>query len=284
MKCFIINLLLFTAISIGCSKRSSQYSMDDKKASNVNHSYGDSSSNTAFLGRIPTWNNCLYCQDKLEPALFRGALIQCLQCKSRVCLSCILRGVPLNFLLEPTNAIDTSYARDISAQGDNRLSRDLGLSGPSISATSVFRQLLRNSSPLLHDVFRVRDLTSSKEPPGSVQLSSINWIEDTILEETTALYDANKCPHCGRMGELQPIKDAIDAIKKNDYKRFKALMHANPELGLNIAKIVDKNGSTCLMLAAKKDVIFATGRGDYPNQVYNLLAFPYVFRGALDAG
>lgn len=36
------------------------------------------------------------------------------------------------------------------------------------------------------------------------------------------------------------------------------------------------------VMAANKDVIFATGRGDYPNQVNNLLAFPYIFRGALD--
>ncbi len=34
--------------------------------------------------------------------------------------------------------------------------------------------------------------------------------------------------------------------------------------------------------AAKPDVIIATGRSDYPNQVNNVLGFPYIFRGALD--
>lgn len=34
--------------------------------------------------------------------------------------------------------------------------------------------------------------------------------------------------------------------------------------------------------SARKDVIFATGRSDYPNQVNNVLGFPYIFRGALD--
>jgi len=34
--------------------------------------------------------------------------------------------------------------------------------------------------------------------------------------------------------------------------------------------------------AARKDLIFATGRSDYPNQVNNVLGFPYIFRGALD--
>lgn len=36
--------------------------------------------------------------------------------------------------------------------------------------------------------------------------------------------------------------------------------------------------------AARPDVIIATGRSDYPNQVNNVLCFPYIFRGALDVG
>ena len=36
--------------------------------------------------------------------------------------------------------------------------------------------------------------------------------------------------------------------------------------------------------AARGDIIMATGRTDYPNQVNNVLCFPYIFRGALDAG
>ena len=34
--------------------------------------------------------------------------------------------------------------------------------------------------------------------------------------------------------------------------------------------------------AARNDVIVATGRSDYPNQVNNVLGFPFIFRGALD--
>src|SRR6202158_2852790 len=34
--------------------------------------------------------------------------------------------------------------------------------------------------------------------------------------------------------------------------------------------------------AARSDVIMATGRSDYPNQVNNVLGFPFIFRGALD--
>lgn len=34
--------------------------------------------------------------------------------------------------------------------------------------------------------------------------------------------------------------------------------------------------------AARPDIIMATGRSDYPNQINNVLGFPYIFRGALD--
>ncbi|NOY37733.1 MAG: NADP-dependent malic enzyme [Chlorobi bacterium] len=35
-------------------------------------------------------------------------------------------------------------------------------------------------------------------------------------------------------------------------------------------------------ISARKDIIFATGRSDYPNQINNVLGFPFIFRGALD--
>lgn len=51
-----------------------------------------------------------------------------------------------------------------------------------------------------------------------------------------------------------------------------ALANPNPEILPEDAK------------AARPDVIIATGRSDYPNQVNNALCFPYIFRGALDVG
>ena len=47
---------------------------------------------------------------------------------------------------------------------------------------------------------------------------------------------------------------------------------ANPDPEISYAKAI----------TARKDIIFATGRSDYPNQVNNVLGFPYIFRGALD--
>lgn len=49
-----------------------------------------------------------------------------------------------------------------------------------------------------------------------------------------------------------------------------ALANPNPEISYKLAK------------ASRPDLIFATGRSDYPNQVNNVLGFPYIFRGALD--
>lgn len=39
-----------------------------------------------------------------------------------------------------------------------------------------------------------------------------------------------------------------------------------------------------LAIKSRKDLIFATGRSDYPNQINNVIGFPYIFRGALDCG
>ncbi len=49
-----------------------------------------------------------------------------------------------------------------------------------------------------------------------------------------------------------------------------ALANPDPEISYNDA------------FDARKDVIVATGRSDYPNQINNVLGFPYIFRGALD--
>ena len=51
-----------------------------------------------------------------------------------------------------------------------------------------------------------------------------------------------------------------------------ALANPEPEIRPELAK------------AVRPDCIIATGRSDYPNQVNNVLCFPYIFRGALDCG
>ncbi len=63
-------------------------------------------------------------------------------------------------------------------------------------------------------------------------------------------------------------KDMIKSMAKNPI--VFAMANPDPEISWEDAT------------SARKDVIMATGRSDYPNQVNNVLGFPYIFRGALD--
>ncbi|MDR1155515.1 MAG: NADP-dependent malic enzyme [Bacteroidales bacterium] len=56
----------------------------------------------------------------------------------------------------------------------------------------------------------------------------------------------------------------------NEHPIVFALANPNPEISYSEAK------------ESRPDLIFATGRSDYPNQINNVLGFPYIFRGALD--
>ncbi len=63
----------------------------------------------------------------------------------------------------------------------------------------------------------------------------------------------------------------VEMVRKmNDHPIVFALANPNPEISFESAK------------ASREDLIYATGRSDYPNQVNNVLGFPYIFRGALD--
>jgi len=87
------------------------------------------------------------------------------------------------------------------------------------------------------------------------------------------------------------IKNIGDAMKGADV--FIGLSAGNviqPEMLVGMAKnpivfaMANPNPEIAYELAVKtrKDIIMATGRSDYPNQVNNVLGFPYIFRGALD--
>ena len=69
-------------------------------------------------------------------------------------------------------------------------------------------------------------------------------------------------------GVLKPAMVAKMAAKPVIF----ALANPNPEISPEEAH------------AVRSDVVIATGRSDYPNQVNNVLCFPYIFRGALDSG
>ena len=107
----------------------------------------------------------------------------------------------------------------------------------------------------------------------------------------------------GRAEEMDPWK-ARYAQKTDARKLAEVIEGADVFLGLSapgvlepemVARMADKPIILALAnpvpeimpevaLAARPDAIIATGRSDYPNQVNNVLCFPFIFRGALDVG
>lgn len=61
-------------------------------------------------------------------------------------------------------------------------------------------------------------------------------------------------------------------LTMNDRPIVFALANPDPEIRYPLAK------------RARRDILLASGRSDYPNQINNVLGFPFVFRGALDVG
>ncbi|SEJ18986.1 allosteric NADP-dependent malic enzyme [Dyadobacter sp. SG02] len=115
-----------------------------------------------------------------------------------------------------------------------------------------------------------------------------------------AMFDTKGHIHNGRT-DLSDMKKQF-ATDKAYESLEEAMVGADLFLGLSTADIVSKEmvksmAKDPIVLAmanpnpeipypdaveAREDVIMATGRSDYPNQVNNVLGFPYIFRGALD--
>src|SRR6476661_2982669 len=118
--------------------------------------------------------------------------------------------------------------------------------------------------------------------------------------ENFVVFDINGPLHRGRT-DLEDFKVKF-ANARPDLTLDKALKGADVFVGLSVGNVVTgemvkgmaKNPIVFAMAnpdpeisweeatSARKDVIMATGRSDYPNQVNNVLGFPYIFRGALD--
>ncbi len=118
--------------------------------------------------------------------------------------------------------------------------------------------------------------------------------------ENFILFDKDGVLHEGRT-DLDEEKKKY-AVKKNDWTLEKALKDADVFVGLSVGNVVtpemiksmarrpivfamanpDPEISYEAATEVREDVIMATGRSDYPNQVNNVLGFPFIFRGALD--
>jgi len=118
--------------------------------------------------------------------------------------------------------------------------------------------------------------------------------------ENFCIFDRKGSLYAGRT-DLEGFKKRF-ANAKEDTTLDKAMKGADVFIGLSVGNVVTvdmvksmaKNPIVFAMAnpdpeiswndacSARNDVIMATGRSDYPNQVNNVLGFPYIFRGALD--
>lgn len=118
--------------------------------------------------------------------------------------------------------------------------------------------------------------------------------------ENFILFDKDGVLHQGRT-DLDNEKRKF-AIKGADLTLTKAMKDADVFLGLSVGNVLtadmiksmarypivfamanpDPEIPYEVAIATRKDLIMATGRSDFPNQVNNVLGFPYIFRGALD--
>ena len=121
-----------------------------------------------------------------------------------------------------------------------------------------------------------------------------------VKKENIIMCDSKGVIYTGRAG-LNAEKEEF-AVETSVRTLTEALVGADMFLGLSVADILSEEMIQSMAkdpivfalanpnpeisyekaIHSRPDIIFATGRSDYPNQINNVLGFPYIFRGALD--
>ena len=136
---------------------------------------------------------------------------------------------------------------------------------------------------------------------GAAGLSVLELIESIgVRKENTIVVDIDGVVYEGREGLHERL--AKHAVRTEARTLAEAAVGADVLLGLSAAGVFTKDIIASLapdpiifamanptpeitpeeVKSVRDDAIMATGRSDYPNQVHNVLGFPYIFRGALD--
>ncbi len=122
-----------------------------------------------------------------------------------------------------------------------------------------------------------------------------------VKKENVILCDSKGVIYKGRTSGMNEFKEEF-AIETNARTLEDALVGADVFVGLSQGDVVSKQMVATMAdnpiifamanpdpeikfedaLSVRKDLIMASGRSDYPNQVNNVLGFPFIFRGALD--
>jgi len=151
---------------------------------------------------------------------------------------------------------------------------------------------------------RIEDIKIVVTGAGAASIACVNLLVTMGLQKNNVrMIDRNGVIYKGREVGMNPWKEDY-ASETSDRTLDDAIIGADLFLGLSgpgilKASMIKKMAPNPLVLAmsnptpeimpelAKKtrpDAIIATGRSDFPNQVNNVLCFPFIFRGALDCG
>jgi malate dehydrogenase (oxaloacetate-decarboxylating)(NADP+) len=151
---------------------------------------------------------------------------------------------------------------------------------------------------------RIEDIKIVVTGAGAASIACVNLLVTMGLQKNNVrMIDRNGVIYKGREVGMNPWKEDY-ASETSDRTLDDAIINADLFLGLSgpgilKASMIRKMAPNPLVLAmsnptpeimpelAKKtrpDAIIATGRSDFPNQVNNVLCFPFIFRGALDCG
>ena len=151
---------------------------------------------------------------------------------------------------------------------------------------------------------RLEDVQLVINGAGAAAISCANhYIRLGVRKKNITMCDSKGVIYLGRTEGMNPYKEQF--AKETDASTLaEALVGADVFLGLSSGNCVtaemikpmapnpvimamanpDPEIPYDIAVAARPDAIMATGRSDYPNQVNNVLGFPFIFRGALDVG
>lgn len=136
---------------------------------------------------------------------------------------------------------------------------------------------------------------------GAAAISCVNLYVALGAElKNIFMFDSKGLIHAGRT-DLDAMKQVF-AVHKKDMSLVEAFKGSDVFLGLSKGNLVNKEMVAAMAknpivfalanpepeiaykdaMAVRNDIIMATGRSDHPNQVNNVLGFPFIFRGALD--
>ncbi|HEU5048047.1 MAG TPA: NADP-dependent malic enzyme [Rickettsiales bacterium] len=150
---------------------------------------------------------------------------------------------------------------------------------------------------------KISDMVVVVNGAGSAGIACLELIKKLgIKDENAFLCDKTGIIYQGRNDKTMNQWKSAHAVKTSKRSLLDAMTGADVFLGLSVKGAVTKEMVKAMaknpiiftmanpdpeirpeeVMEVRKDAIIATGRSDYPNQVNNVMGFPYIFRGALD--